>query len=70
MTKEELVEKKKKLIKQYFDDCQAISEKYKEWRLKNPHALDGPEIGEEKRIAKIFYSELKKINIELEKLKD
>lgn len=34
MTKEELVEKKKKLIKQYFDDCQAISEKYKEWRLK------------------------------------
>ena len=69
MTKEELVEKKKKLIKQYFDDCQAISEKYKEWRLKNPHALDGPELVK-KRIAKIFYSELKKINTELEKLKD
>ena len=70
MSKELLLEKKKNLIDQYFKDCQAVHDKYAEWRKNNPHVLDGPEIGEEKKIAKVFYSELKKINAELEKLKD
>ena len=54
MSRKELIDKKRNLIKRYFNDCQAISEKYKKWRKNNPHVLDGPEIGEEKKLAEIF----------------
>ena len=68
MSRKILIEKKRILINQYFNDCQTIREKYKKWRRNNPHVLDGPEIGEEKKLAEIFYYELRKINAELEKL--